>query len=216
MNNNLNISINTLKDDVISMIDKCEKIVDKSVTAMIKKDLKESKEVLKMDDDIDELRSYVRDKSIELIALKQPMAKDLRFIYSLGYICVELERIGDYAVNIAKETIKIGDEEYVEEPIDIEKMKDLCVEMLKNVKIALETNDSKLAYKTAICDDIIDDLYNDVYIDAVAAMRKNETNITQGIKLLFIGRYLERIGDHITNVCEKIIYAVKGEMVEIG
>lgn len=212
---NMDLNINELTDLVFEMMDKCENIVSQAVDAMVMKDLEGSKDVLLLDDDIDKLRSVIREKSIELIALKQPLAKDLRIIYALGAIASELERVGDYAVNIAKETIKIGMDEYVEKLIDIPKMKDVSIYMLRSVKKALQTNDDKLAYKTGLQDDIIDDLYNEVYLDAIGAMRKTVDNINQGVKLLFVGRYLERIGDHITNVCELVIYAIKGEMIEL-
>ncbi len=211
----LDLNINKLKDIAVEMMDKCENIVSKSVDAMVKKDLEASKEILLLDDDIDELRGYIREKSIELIALKQPLATDLRTIHALGSIAMELERIGDYAVNIAMETIKIGTDEYVEELIDIPKMKDVAISMLRDVKKALIENDDKLAYKTGVQDDIIDNLYDDVYVDALSAMHKDKSNINQGVKLLFVGRYLERIGDHITNICEMVIYAIKGDMIEI-
>lgn len=212
---NMDLNINKLTDLTLQMMDKCENIVIKSVDAMVSKDIEQSKEILILDNEIDDLRSYIRDKSIELIALKQPLATDLRIIHALGVIAIELERVGDYAVNIAMETIKIGSDEYVETLIDIPKMKDVCVSMLKNAKVALMENDEKLAYKTALQDDIVDELYNDVYVDALGAMHKNSDNINQGVKLLFVGRYLERIGDHITNICELVIYAIKGEMIEI-
>ncbi len=86
--------------------------------------------------------------------------------------------------------------------------------MLENTKYALKNNDYKLAYKTGLKDDIIDELYNAVYIDAVGAMKRDSNNISQGLKLLFVGRYLERIGDHITNICEMIMYIIKGEIIE--
>lgn len=212
---NMDLNINKLTDLTLQMMDKCENIVIKSVDAMVAKDIEKSKEILILDNEIDDLRSYIRDKSIELTALKQPLATDLRIIHALGVIAIELERVGDYAVNIAMETIKIGNDEYVEELIDIPKMKDVCVSMLINAKVALRENDEKLAYKTALQDDIVDELYNDVYVDALGAMYKNVDNINQGVKLLFVGRYLERIGDHITNICELVIYAIKGEMIEI-
>lgn len=212
---NMDLNISKLTDLTLQMMDKCENIVIKSVDAMVAKDIEKSKEILILDNEIDDLRSYIRDKSIELIALKQPLATDLRIIHALGVIAIELERVGDYAVNIAMETIKIGNDEYVEKLIDIPKMKDVCVSMLINVKAALRENDEKLAYKTALQDDIIDELYNDVYVDALGAMHKNVDNINQGVKLLFVGRYLERIGDHITNICELVIYSIKGEMIEI-
>jgi phosphate transport system protein len=211
----MDLNINKLTDLTLQMMDKCENIVIKSVDAMVAKDIEQSKEILILDNEIDDLRSYIRDKSIELIALKQPLATDLRTIHALGVIAIELERVGDYAVNIAMETIKIGNDEYVEKLIDIPKMKDVCVSMLKNAKIALMENNEKLAYKTGLQDDIVDELYNDVYVDALGAMHKNIDNINQGVKLLFVGRYLERIGDHITNICELVIYAIKGEMIEI-
>lgn len=212
---NMDLNINKLTDLTLQMMDKCENIVIKSVDAMVAKDIEKSKEILILDNEIDDLRSYIRDKSIELTALKQPLATDLRIIHALGVIAIELERVGDYAVNIAMETIKIGNDEYVEKLIDIPKMKDVCVSMLINAKAALQENDEKLAYKTALQDDIVDELYNDVYVDALGAMYKNVNNINQGVKLLFVGRYLERIGDHITNICKLVIYAIKGEIIEI-
>ena len=212
---NLDLNINQLIELTTDMMDKCEFIVAKAVDAMVAKDIEGSKDVLLLDDDIDNLRNIIREKSIELIALKQPLARDLRIIHALGTIAMELERIGDYSVNIAMETIKIGMDEYVEELIDIPKMKDVSISMLRSVKKALETKDDKLAHKTGLQDDIIDDLYNDVYVDALRAMHKDSKNINQGVKLLAVGRYLERIGDHITNICGFVIYAIKGEMIEI-
>ena len=85
---------------------RCVSILDLSVECMLNQDIEGCKKVIKQDDKIDELREYIRDRSIELLALKQPMAKDLRYIYSLAGIAIELERIGDYAVNIAEETMK--------------------------------------------------------------------------------------------------------------
>lgn len=212
---NMDLNINKLKDLTVEMMDKCENIVTKSIDAMVSKDVEMSKEVLLLDDDIDDLRDIIREKSIELIALKQPLATDLRTIHALGVIALELERVGDYAVNIAMENIKIGSDEYVEELIDIPKMKDVCIGMLRSVKKAFIENDDKLANKTGLQDDIIDELYNDVYIDSVGAMRRDPKNISQGVQLLFVGRYLERIGDHITNICELVIYSIRGEMIEI-
>lgn len=213
--NNLGLSINCLKDIAIEMMDKCENIVEEAVNAMVEKNIEKSKEIIGLDDDIDNLRGYIREQIIELIALRQPMAKDLRTIYALSTMSTELERIGDYAVNIAMETIKIGEDEYVEELIDIPKMKRVSMDMLKSAKVAFINSDVKLAHKTALQDDIIDDLYNEVYIDCISAMKRDERNIPQAVRLLLVGRFLERIGDHVTNICEMIIYSIKGEMLEL-
>lgn len=213
--NNLGLSINSLKEITIEMMEKCEHIIEESVSAMVEKDIEKSKNIIVLDDDIDELRGYIREQLIELIALRQPMAKDLRTIYALSAMATELERIGDYAVNIAMENIKIGGDEYVEELIDIPKMKNISIDMLKSAKMSFINNDVKLAKKIALQDDIIDDLCNEVYIDCISAMHRDKKNIVQAVRLLLVGRFLERIGDHITNICEMIIYSIKGELVEL-
>ena len=104
----------------------------------------------------------------------------------------------------------------MKELIDIPKMGKECVYMLKQARAALENSDEKLAYEIGLRDNIVDDLYDQIHADCLKIMNERPETINQGVRLLFVGRYLERIGDHITNVCEKIIYAVNGEMIEIG
>ena len=208
LNTNLGLSID--------MIEECVSILDLSVECMLKQDIEGCKKVIKQDDKIDELREYIRDRSIELLVLKQPMARDLRYIYALGFIALELERIGDYAVNIAEETIKICQDEYIKDLIDIPKMYEECKKMILEVKESLENENEDLAREIALQDDKIDSLYNRVQEDCLRVMNANPQTINQGVNLLFIGRYLERIGDHITNICEMIIFAINGEMTEIG
>lgn len=216
LNTNLGLSIDTLKQYTINMIEECVSILDLSVECMLKQDIEGCKKVIKQDDKIDELREYIRDRSIELLVLKQPMARDLRYIYALGFIALELERIGDYAVNIAEETIKICQDEYIKDLIDIPKMYEDCKKMILEVKESLENENEDLAREIALHDDKIDSLYNRVQEDCLRVMNANPQTINQGVNLLFIGRYLERIGDHITNICEMIIFAINGEMTEIG
>ena len=215
LNTNLGLSIDTLKQYTINMIEECVSILDLSVECMLKQDIEGCKKVIKQDDKIDELREYIRDRSIELLVLKQPMARDLRYIYALGFIALELERIGDYAVNIAEETIKICQDEYIKDLIDIPKMYEECKKMILEVKESLENENEDLAREIAL-QDKIDSLYNRVQEDCLRVMNANPQTINQGVNLLFIGRYLERIGDHITNICEMIIFAINGEMTEIG
>ncbi|MGL5316681.1 MAG: phosphate signaling complex protein PhoU [Peptostreptococcaceae bacterium] len=216
VNTNLELNINTLKQYTINMREKCEEALNSSIDCMVRKDLEGSKAVIEKDDEIDLLREYIRDRSIELLALKQPMARDLRYVYALGGIAIELERIGDYAVNICQETLKIGEQPYIKSLIDIPKMAEECSAMLSQVKVALEKADEKLAYDTALRDDVVDKLYEQIHVDCLEIMNNKPGTINQGVRLLFVGRYLERIGDHITNICEKVIYAINGEMMELG
>lgn len=214
---NLDLSIQLLKEYTLRMIEKCEDAVDLSVEYMMKKDIKSTKKLIRQDDDIDILREYIRDRSIELMALKQPLARDLRYIYALSDISTELERIGDYATNICKESLDIGEEPFIKEITDIPAMKNICVEMLKNLGDALKNDDADLAFEIAKKDVEVDELYEKVRESCLQVMHNNpDENINQGLRLVFIARYLERIGDHITNICEKIIYAKNGKMIEIG
>ena len=214
---NLDLSIQLLKEYTLRMIEKCEDAVDLSVEYMMKKDMKSTKKLIRQDDDIDILREYIRDRSIELMALKQPLARDLRYIYALSDISTELERIGDYATNICKESLDIGEEPFIKEMIDIPAMKNICVEMLRNLGNALKNDDADLAFEIAKKDAEVDELYEKVRESCLQVMHNNpDENINQGLRLVFIARYLERIGDHITNICEKIIYAKNGKMIEIG
>ena len=216
LNTNLGLSIDTLKQYTINMIDKCEELLSLSIKSILDKDIEGCKKLINQDDEIDLLREYIMDRSIELLALKQPMAKDLRYIYALGFIAIELERIGDYIVNICEETIKIGEEKYIKELVDIPKMYKVCKEMLLGVREALENEDEDLARDIVLRDDEVDRLYEMVQNDCLKIMNDNPSTINQGVGLLFMGRSFERIGDHITNICEKIIYAINGEMIEIG
>ncbi|MGL5329672.1 MAG: phosphate signaling complex protein PhoU [Peptostreptococcaceae bacterium] len=212
----LEFNINTLRDYAIRMVEKCEESVSLSVKSLVDKDVDLAKKVIKLDEDIDTLREYIRDRTIELMVLKQPVAKDLRFVYALSNIAIELERIGDYAENIAEETVVIGDSEHIMDLEPIVSMSNVCLDMLKDVKTALINCDDKLAYDIAMRDDKIDKIYEESRPVLVDIMREDSNNVDQGTRFLFIARYLERIGDHITNICEKVVYVSNGQMIEIG
>ena len=213
----IGLCISTLKEYTSGMIIRCRDAVSLSVESMVSKNLEQAENVMNNYDDIDLLREYIRDRSVELLASDHPMVKDLRYIYALSDISTELERIGDYAVNICKETIAIGNDEHIKELIDIPKMAELCTKMLEDLETAFLNEDDELAYKIALKDKELEELYYQIRKDSLRVMHKDpENNINQGVRLLFVGRYLERIGDHITNICEKIIYAKKGTMIELG
>ena len=213
---NLELNINTLKQYTIKMAQRCYQSLDNASNCILNKDLDQAKKIINDDEEINVLREYIIDRSIELMALKQPMAKDLRYIYALGNIALELERIGDYTANIAEEILNIDEEKYIKIVVDIPKMIEECKEMLLSSIEALKNDDEELAYNTALRDDTADIIYKQIYKDCSQIMNEDLSKVNQGIRLLFIARYLERIGDHITNICEKIIYAIKGEMIEIG
>jgi len=209
-------SIKELKKDVVKMMDGVLELLEKSVTSLVNKNLILAEEVIKLDDKIDELMFSIEEKTIELIALQQPMAKDLRIIFSISKIITDLERVGDYCVNISKEAIKIGKEDHIKPLIDIPKMKDIIVDMLKKTKVSFIEEDTNLAYRVGKQDELIDDLYRDIYTEILMMIHSDSRYINQGTKFLFVGRHLERAADHITNICERIIYIVDGDRVDIN
>jgi Phosphate uptake regulator len=115
----------------------------------------------------------------------------------------DLERMGDYCVNIAREVILIGKEPLMKELKDIPKMRDIILNMIDATKISFKELDADLAIEVSRDDEMIDEIYKDIYNEVLLKIHENRENISQGTKLLFIGRYLERIADHLTNVCEK-------------
>ncbi|MCT4508323.1 MAG: phosphate signaling complex protein PhoU [Tepidibacter sp.] len=213
---NFRTDINELKEDVLFMMDKVEILIEKAVDALVNKDLELARSIVKLDDEIDNCMYEIEEKAIELIALQQPMAKDLRIIFSVSKIITDLERIGDFCVNISKEAIKIGKEEHIKKLVDIPKIKEIIINMMKNLKISFKLEDAEIALEVGREDELVDDLYKDVYRDILSLIHESTAYTNQGTKLLFVGRYLERIADHITNICERIIYISKGEIIEIN
>lgn len=205
-----------LKEEVSFMMDKVYDIVDKSINYLMTNDYKKAKSIKGMDDCIDSYMDDIEEKVVELIALQQPMAKDLRALFAISKMVTDLERIGDFAVNIAKETINIGQEEHIEPIYYIPKMKVIILDMLSELKLSLMKKDVKKAYEIAKLDENIDMIYKDLYNHILILINKDSNYINQGTKLLFVGRYLERMADHITNICERIIYIHKGEKVDIN
>ncbi|MGL5256766.1 MAG: phosphate signaling complex protein PhoU, partial [Proteocatella sp.] len=210
------LSLSELKSEVISMMENVNEILEKSVNSLVEQDVATARWVISFDDVIDEQRNDIEERCIDLLALQQPAARDLRILFSILGIVNELERMGDYSVNIAKEVILIGDETHIKPLKDIPKMKNIISEMIKNTIKSFTEEDSKLAYRVGSEDELVDELYKNIYNEILHKVNENAGNISQGTRFLFIGRYLERMGDHLTNICEKIIYIVDGKRVEIN
>ncbi|OPJ55407.1 phosphate signaling complex protein PhoU [Alkalithermobacter paradoxus] len=206
---NLNIKL-------IKMGEMVQDIIEVSVQALAKQDLEAAKRVYVMDDKIDELELEIENECMKLLALQQPMARDLRTIGTIIKIITDLERMGDHAVNIAKVTLEIGDTPLIKPLIDIPRMARLTEDMVKKVLDAFTNADTKMAEEVAHDDEAVDEIYEGIYTELINMMIQNPETTKQATNLLFIGRYLERIADHATNIGERIIYMVTGERVEIN
>ncbi len=205
-----------VKHKVLEMGALVENIIETTVTALKTQNLELAKEVCEKDDEIDHLELEIEKECMMLLALQQPLAKDLRTIASALKIITDLERMGDNSVNIAKVILEIGIDPLIKPLVDIPKMSHIAQEMIKLSLEAFVNEDVVLAGKAARMDEEVDKLYEGVVNDTLSIITENKEFTKQGIKLMFIGRYLERIADHSTNICERTIYMITGELEEIN
>lgn len=205
-----------LQVSLLKMSSMVEEILSDSVKALKTQDVELAHKVIENDDEIDEMEFVVEDKCLKLIALQSPLAKDLRVIATALKIITDLERIADYAVDIAKITIKLSQEKYIKELIDIPRMTEIAVNMVKGSIDAYVKLDTEEANNVAKMDDELDGLYKQVFRELLLIMMEDPKTVHQATSFLLISRYLERIGDHVTNICERVIYCVTSEHVNLN
>ncbi len=205
-------NLQELDELLLKMTSQVEELIDLSTKALLEQDLELANRIIRLDTKVDNMELSIEKKSLEFIALQNPLAGDLRKVSAILKIITDLERIGDHCVNIAKVTIKIGKKPFVKPLVDIPKMAEVVKVMVNESVDSFVQSNAQLAIEIAKRDDIVDDLYETVYLDLLKLMRNSEPEDTnQIVNLLFIGRYLERIADHTTNICERIIYMTTGE-----
>lgn len=208
--------ISDVKNKVLEMGALVDKTIEDVATALITQNLDLANQICENDNVIDQLDIEIEKECMMLLALQQPLAKDLRTVASALKIITDLERMGDNAVNIAEIILEIGKEPFIKPLVDIPKMVEVTQEMIKMSLDAFVKEDAELAYKAAMLDEEVDSLYEKVVNDILGIIAENKSLIKQGTKLMFIGRYLERIADHSTNICERTIFMISGELKEIN
>lgn len=205
-----------LQRELLRMGCSMEEAVKKAITALVNHDAELAQEVIDGDDALDELLMSIESQCIKLIATEQPVAKDLRLIFTALKISTDLERMADYAVDIAKVAIRLADEVYIKPLIDIPRMADLAIDMVQDSLEAYVKQDASAAEEISRRDDIIDGLYKQIFRELLTYMIEDPKNINQATYFIFVSRSLERIGDHATNVCEWIIYLATGERKDLN
>ena len=208
--------ISDLNRNILNMGIYVADAMKKSVKALIENNLDAAKEVIKEDDRINSLELSIQDDLTVLIATEQPVASDLRHVITSIKVITQLERMGDHAVHIAKETLRLGKTEYIKPLIDIPKMSEIGLKMLQMTLDAFADQDVKKAREAASMDDEVDNLRSQVNRELLTYMMEDIKNLKQINSFMFIGRFLERFADHITNICEWIVYDSSGEHVELN
>ena len=202
--------LSQLKDKLFKMGLLVEDAIRKSIESLIKRNSKLAEEIIDQDQKINILEIEVDEFGHELIALRQPTAIDLRFITMVLKINSNLERIGDQAVNIAEKAIALNKEAPLKSFLDIPRMGEIAIAMVKESLDAFIERDAQKA--KAICerDDELDDLNDQTYNSLQEAMKKQEIEISQAVSLIMVAHNLERVGDLGTNIAEDVIYLAKG------
>ena len=202
-----------IRELVLRMGGLAEQMTRRVIHALVQRDAGILAEVRAMESQVNQLHVEIDEACLELIALRQPAAADLRFITAAMKINVDLERIGDQAINIVERAESLLAVPPVKPLIDIPRMADIAQEMLKASLDAYVNGDDNLAYRTILMDDEVDQLKDQVFRELLTFMMSDPTTIPRAMDLILVSRHIERIADHATNICEDVIFMVKGKDV---
>lgn len=206
--------LSLLRDRVLLLGGEAERALDRAMHALIERDSTIAREVLAHDDDVDRLEVQVDRQCIDIIALRQPAARDLRFVISVAKMAPVLERIADHACNIARVALELNNEPELKSTSDIQVMAEHASAMLHAALDAFAANDAALALEIIQRDKEINDLYNHVFRDLIGMMTTDPPTATRDARLLFVAKHLERIGDYVTDICELTVYMAQATIIK--
>jgi phosphate transport system protein len=207
--------LKALKDSVLEMATLVEIAIKDAVSSLVNNDVELARKVIRSDHLVNSYDIRIDEDCIKLIALKQPMGKDLRFITTAMKITSDLERIADNAVNIAERDIDIHDKHLIEPQVqqDILKMSDIVRSMLRDVIESFVKEDRLMAMEVIARDEEVDKLDDKIIDELMGQMCLSADRIYCGSRISYVSKYLERIGDHATNLAEMVVYMVEGRII---
>ena len=208
--NILDKRLKSLISELAEMGSLVEKQIYDSINALKNHDVELSEKVIKNDDKVDALNKRIEEKCLIYMATQSPMASDLRKMFAASKIVTDLERIADYAVDICKINKRIEIDPLGEAEIPLWNMVEILSKMINMSVEAFVNSDVEEAYRICKLDDEVDVIYRKLFNDVIKKMGKDENLINKGTQILFASKYLERMGDHITNICEWIIFSKEG------
>jgi phosphate transport system protein len=204
-----------LQDEILALGSLVSKAIVESVDGLKQRNFEGSRRLIAQDRTVNERRFAIESDALVLIATQQPMATDLRVLAAVLEIAGELERVGDYAKGIAKINLMIGSQPLIKPLIDLPRMAEKASDMLQRALEAFMLRDVELARAIPAEDDEVDALYNQVYRELLTMMMANPSTIDQSTFLLWAAHNLERAADRVTNICERVVFTVTGEMAEM-
>lgn len=212
----LESELEDLQFDILRMSSMVEKAVYESTKSLLDDQVNLAKQVIADDDSIDTLNIEVQDKCLRLLALRQPLAVDLRAIQTDLQIATDLERMGDYAESIARSALRLHERRTITKLTYLPQMSEMVREMVHDIITAYILGDINMAQNCVILEKEIDQIYRQ-YFDVIMSIIKRDPQLAEmAVQLLFAGHYLERIADHATNIGESILYMVTGNRVSLN
>jgi phosphate transport system protein len=205
--------LDALKQTLLAMGGLVEDQIRRVMTALIERDSDLAQEVIDRDAQVNAYDVEVDEKCVELLALHQPTAGDLRFITTAMKIVTDLERIGDQAVNIAQRAQELNREPQLKPYIDLPRMADRAQRMVKQSLDAFVAGDTALARQVCAADAEVDALKEQIFRELLTYMMEDPRTVSRAIRVILISRFMERVADHATNIAEMVIYLVEGKMV---
>ncbi len=208
-------NLKKLQEDLLRMGMVVEEMLNLCMEALVKRDAALADKAIAKDDAVDDYNLDIENRCIELIATQQPAARDLRIIAAAMKIITDVERCGDYGVDIAKTAKKLSDMPSSKVAADIFLMADVVKKMLRETLEAFVSHDLNQIQRMINDDDIVDNKYNTLHEELIAAVSVSAALAAQAFHFLLVARYLERIADHITNIGERLYYMETGELKEL-
>ena len=205
--------LKALKDKLLLMAAKVEERLSDAIRSLVQRDQELAKRTTESDRDINRLEMEVDELAVKMIALRQPAARDLRFITTALKIVTDLERCGDLAVNIAERAVALNEDEQLKPYIDLPKMAGEVQQLLKDALDAFVNGDADKATSVLERDQMVDDLFVQIFRELITYMMQDPRTITRAIGLIFVAKHLERVADHATNIAEQAIFLAKGKDV---
>ncbi len=202
-----------LNELLLRMAALVEVSIKSSVESLVERATELAKQVIKDDHNINALDVLIDEECIRLLALKQPMGKDLRMITTAMKITTDLERIADNSVNIAERAVELNEEPLLKPYIDVPRMSRIVQGMVRDTIDAFVNEDVRLAKDVIKRDDSVDELNKFVWQELMHIMAQDPSTVSRAVKITYISKYLERIGDHATNIAETVVYMVEGKII---
>jgi phosphate transport system protein len=210
----LDRELDNLRDRLLLLGGKTETALQRAIQALVDRDSETAKAVLTDDDQIDRLEVEIDRLCVDIIALRQPAARDLRFVISVAKITPILERIADHACNIARAVIDLNDEPQLGGHFDLPRMAEQASNMLHDSLDAFTSHDSMAARQVIARDDEIDEIYNRLFHDLIEMMVADPGTTTRAARLLFVAKHIERIGDYVEDICELTVYMAEAAFIK--